>query len=74
MENKLKYLVFIVLVFAVTSFKFSNPRTVYAVDLDTASQVIEIIKNKTREGYKVVSVTAYDTNTDFSDFILIVEK
>lgn len=74
MENKLKYVIFIILLLAVTSFKFSNPRTVYAVDLDTSTQVVETIKNKTKEGYKVVSLTAYDTNTEFSDFILIMEK
>ena len=74
MENKMKYLVFIILLLVVTSFKFSNPRSVYAVDLDTSTQVVETIKSKTREGYKVVSVTAYDTNTEFSDFILIMEK
>ena len=74
MKNKLKYLVFIILLLAVTSFKFSNSRSVYVVDLDTSTQVVETIKSKTREGYKVVSVTAYDTNTEFSDFILIIEK
>ena len=74
MKNKLKYLVFIILLLAVTSFKFSNPRIVYAVDLDTANQVVETIKNKTKEGYKVVSVTAYSSGNYYSDFILIMEK
>lgn len=74
MENKFKYLIFIILLLAVTSFKFSNPRMIYAVDLDTANQVVETIRSKTKEGYKVVSVTAYNSGNYYSDFILIMEK
>ena len=73
MKNKIITLV-VILGIVFSSYN-STPRQVYCVDLERSTDVQEIILQRSKEGWKLVTLTSYvKGNYNGSYFILVMER
>ena len=70
-----KYIIALVVILGIVFSSYNSiPKQIYCVDVDTSRDVKDIILQKSREGWKLVSLVSYNENQYSSDFIIVMEK
>jgi len=73
MNNKL--ILTLLVIVAIMFFSYNNKqKQVYCEELDNSREVKNIILQKSKEGWKLVSLVSYNETQYSSDFIIVMEK